>query len=305
MEDKTNEVAAESDVAAVSEVEISEGIELDADLVEPPSRVISPPRFRLSLLVPMVLIAIALGGIAFLSFAMSTDLDGDIALLAALVLFGFAIAGMIHLVESNLSWRKSLIKNDSVALVPEKWGLVIDQLTHAHNENSRAIAGRLQQTAEKTHENTNQLSSLVDSLLTMKSAIEERDAEIKRLRQGYEYSILKRYYTRLIRLHRTSQEIFAERPEDPDIKVLHRLMEDLLEDAEIEMYVPELHSDSRTLGDLIDDEVKHRESDNTEFEHLVSEVISAGYVVSNGGSRQVLKPAKVEVYKYLEGSEAQ
>jgi hypothetical protein len=303
--DQSEGVDAEAELDPTNEIASSQKEGSVTASRDHPNAGISPPSFRATLLLPIVLIAIALGGIAFLSFAISTTLEGNVALIAALVLFGFAIAGMIHLVESNLAWRKSLIKSDSVALVPEKWGLVIDHLTHAYNENSKIMAGWLEQTAERTHQNTNQLSSLVDSLLTMKSAIEERDAEIKRLRQGYDYSILKRYYTRLIRLHRTSQEITLERPEDTDVNVLHRLMEDLLEDAEIEVYVPELNSDSRTLGDLIDDDVKHRESDKDELEHLVSEVIAPGYVVSNGSARQVLKPAKIGVYKYIERSDTQ
>lgn len=255
------------------------------------------PLINIFLMLCLATLAVCAGLILFL--LLSSKLEaGDLSITPFLTVLGLITLALIFQIWTAFKWRQSLIKNGSVALVPERWGQLIDSLTveqsrsrRAHEEERRVIA-----------ESTETVNQLVDSVMTFKSAIEERDEEIKKLKAGYDLGILKSYLVKLIRLDETLEEVLEERPEDQDIKFLGRSLMAILEDCNVEKVSPELESDVRDLGRIIDDNVKFGSTADPSKAHLISEVLSKAYVFDPEGVNQVIRPAKVRVYRY-EGNE--
>lgn len=249
------------------------------------------------LVLSLATLAVCAGLILF--FLLSSKLEaGDLPITPFLTILGLITLALIFQTWTAFRWRQSLIKSGAVALVPERWGHLIQSLTieqsrstRAHEEERRVII-----------ESTETVNQLVDSVMTFKSAIEERDEEIKKLKAGYDLGILKSYLVKLIRLDQTLVEVLEERPEDQDLKFVGRSLIAILEDCNVEKKSPPLGSDVRDLSSIVDDNVKFESTTDPNQAHLISEVLLEAYVFDPEGVNQTIKPAKVRVYRY-EGNE--
>lgn len=246
------------------------------------------------LLVTCLFILIASSGFIIFSLVSSESQDAPLSITPFLAILALITFALIFQIWAAFKWRESLIKSGSVALVPERWGRLIHSLqieqartAKVHEEESRLI-----------FQNNEAVSGLVETVMTFKAAIEERDEEIKKLKAGYDYGILKAYFAKLIRLNETLVEVSGERPDDRDVEFLSRSMTAILDDCNIGAVSPSIGSDVRDLGAIVDDNVKFEITSEPSQAHLVSEVLSLAYVYDPEGVRQIIKPAKVAVYKY-------
>lgn len=151
-----------------------------------------------------------------------------------------------------------------------------------------------------------QLSERLDALLEttkgFREAIEQRDGEVKQLRDGYEQSILSRYYHRLIHLHEEAREIFDENPDSKDIRYLYQMTETLLKDCDISKVSPELGADVRDLTGLVGDNMIHEVSEDPSQHNKIAKVDAPAYVYDEKGVHQVVQPARITVYAATDGA---
>jgi len=195
---------------------------------------------------------------------------------------------------------KSVMLKDGPALVPEKWGRLIETLTIATRGIQESSSSGLNNVLNQSNYQSEQADSLMKSFLTLQSALDTRDKEIARLKDGYDAVIIKRFLNRFIRVDRALLEIVNETPNDDNAKVmryLNRLMEDALDECGVERFLPEIGSDFREAREGVGEEPRILNTERIDLDFTVASVDSAGYVIRGEENLQVIVPAKVSIYR--------
>ena len=219
-----------------------------------------------------------------------------ILMVAALVVIALSIA-----MNFWLYYVRAMYLKDGPALVPEKWGRQILGLTAATEKSSLATVQTLKSVVDAANFQTKKSEDLLESFLTMQSAISSRDEEIKRLKKGYDAKIFKRFIKGFIRVSASLEEI-KEEEKDSDqyrnYKFLCRKMQNALEDCGVETVFPEIGTDYRTLGDEVEDDPEVINTEDSDLDYQVESVLSPAYVLSGESDSDVVIPARVRIYRF-------
>jgi hypothetical protein len=197
-------------------------------------------------------------------------------------------------------YARSVMLKDGPALVPEKWGRLIDTLVFATKSLEESSSSSLNTVLSQSAHQSEQADSVMKSFLTLQSALDTRDKEIARLKKGYDAVIFKRFLNRFIRVDRALLEIVEESQDGNNTKVmryLNRLMEDALDECGVERFLPEIGSDFRQSTEGVGDEPRVLNTDQIDLDFTVASVDSAGYVIRGEEDWQVIVPAKVSIYR--------
>jgi molecular chaperone GrpE (heat shock protein) len=219
-----------------------------------------------------------------------------------LLVFGLLIVTAGCLTFSFWSYyARSVHLKDGPALVPEKWSIVLyDLLRHwnLYQKQSQTLLAKVNADSEKQG---NQADELLNSFLTLQQALSTRDAEISRLRQGYDAKIFKRFLQRFIRIDRSLNEMvneFEGEEGQKNYKYLSRLMEDALEECGVEPFLPEIGSDYRDAGPQVADDPKTVTTHDEAEDFTILEVETAGYVINGEGEAEVIAPSRVSILRF-------
>lgn len=205
---------------------------------------------------------------------------------------------MIMALWMILRWRANLIRSGTVYLVPEKWGSVINKNTQISQITYEQIIG-LQRAVLSANEHAADIAEKqLEETMKYKELLSNAEHELNKLRGGYEATILKRYYRRLIRLHQTTRELIVEEPDSKNIIFLNRMVETALEDCLITLEQPIIGSDSRDLGELISDRIQYETTSDDSQNHKVFEIRQPAYVYDAENTHAVIEPAEVSVFRY-------
>ena len=167
---------------------------------------------------------------------------------------------------------------------------------------TRGGSGGGQAVQEMPAQLSERLDNLLETTKEFRAAIEQRDDEVKRLREGYDRSILSRHYYRLIRLHEEAREILDENPDSKDSRYLYGMTEALLKECDISKVSPELGADVRDLAELIDDNMIREVSEDPSQHNKIAKVDAPAYVYDEKGVHQVVQPARITVYAATDGA---
>lgn len=213
-----------------------------------------------------------------------------------ILIFSLIIVTIVSLVTSFWTYYvRSVYLKDGPALVPEKWGSIIQRCHSSIQESFKKV----QQSAE---EQSRQSYMLLDGFLTLQKGWNERDDEIARLKKGYDAKIFKRFLLRFIRidrsLHKMEQE-FSGQENQKNYRYLKRIMQDALEECGVEKFTPDLRADYRNAGREIADSPKEVETENEEQDFQIAEVESDGYHIAEGeGDPDVIVPSRVSIFRF-------
>ncbi|MBT6275947.1 MAG: hypothetical protein HOI95_17650 [Chromatiales bacterium] len=206
-------------------------------------------------------------------------------------------------------WRRILLAEHPNALVPEEWGAALKgsskatrklisvtnkamrNLISVTSQNSQSVSEHLQQHSES-------LRQMTDTFMTFKRALDEKDAEIERLRTGYDAHVYRQFLNRFIRVHQSLLECASE--EDisvSDIGNLTLLLEDAMEESGVAPFEPDVGEDIRGLGDRVAENPKILETDDPAAHLTIAAVNAPGYEIVSGEKPDVLAPAQVTVYR--------
>lgn len=231
-------------------------------------------------------------------FDNSSDKSGVSAIWIAFGVMMLANISLAYFVYVSFKWRTILSNSGQVALVPERWGAIIEETVKATKFSISTNENAARLTSISFEACKDQYSDLLDGLIKLQDNVDRRDDQIRKLEEGYDRSILKRYLTRLIRIHRFVAEIKADAGDTaPEILQVSRLLDNALEDGDITVRYPEVGSDSRKLGDLIEDSIKVKSSEEDK-NWLVRSVITPAYIYDADGVNVTMSQARVEVYQF-------
>lgn len=218
-----------------------------------------------------------------------------------LLFFMFVVSSFSLAFTYWLYYEKTLLLKDGPALVPEKWGKYINELSKNLTRTQSTIDDSMSFVSKNSQKQNEVNESLFNSFLTLQNALSERDKEIERLKSGYDSKIYKRFLNKFIRLSQSINEIYEESKgseHERNYRFLSRSISVALEDCGVETYLPEVHSDYREVGPEVADEPQELSTSNPEEDFLIASVVSPAYVIESDDNKQIITPAKVVIYRY-------
>jgi hypothetical protein len=180
--------------------------------------------------------------------------------------------------------------NDAPYLVPEKWAYHLDAQRAGLVKFTQTLEGTTKQLFSEIDRTSRQITTLGEEYMTLRSVINDRDSENKRLKRGYDRDLYARFLNRFIRLD-------AAINENQSSDILSRLSQDALDECGVERFRPEPGSDYRTLGTQVADHPKAIPTSNPAHDFLIAETLEPGYLLRSPEGFEVLLPSKVSIYR--------
>ena len=201
-------------------------------------------------------------------------------------------------------WRKILLSKPHM-LLPEDTGKHLNQLTESIIYSTRVMDSNYKNLKQQTlitaknvkdiseHSNS-KIDDIADMFLTLHKTLDEKDAEIKRLKNGYDKDIFKKFIFRFIRVDQAVSYLLDE-GEDESLKQIRKLLKDAFSECDIEIIKPNIGDDyKKTFG--VADNPKIIKSEQPGDEFKISEIVEEGYLINTPNGNEVLLPAKVKVF---------
>jgi len=200
-------------------------------------------------------------------------------------------------------WRKTLTLEGKVVTIPEE---LIATLS-AVSKRLRAVESSVARMAADTDRQGNELlrnmtttdktiSQLFEAFVSLQSALDQRDAEINRLKRGYDADLTRRFVARFIRVKMALAD--AENLEATDPNTLHqirRLLDDALDECGVEEFKPGLNEDFRSARGVADNP-RILETEEASKHFKIADVLEPGYRFRTGEADNIILPARVSVF---------
>ncbi|MCY3630394.1 MAG: hypothetical protein OXG94_10330 [Bacteroidetes bacterium] len=137
------------------------------------------------------------------------------------------------------------------------------------------------------------------TLKTLRTALDERDQEIKRLKQGHDNAVFRKFVIRFIRVDQAVQYFLKNAEEDSTTHLgsIHSLLEDALRECDVQSFHPEIGSDYRSAFGVAE-YPKIIATTTIEDDCQIAEIMEPGYTMQGGKEKEVLIPARVAIYRF-------
>jgi hypothetical protein len=199
-------------------------------------------------------------------------------------------------------WRRILMSNPKM-LIPEEFGRWVMELGGSHDKLRLALL----QLAEEMPKNASaikkqviatdqRIANLAETYITLQSALDERDEQIKRLKQGYDSYIFRRFIYRFIKVDQAIDDILqSDSYGGESISQIKTLLGDAIANCGVEQFTPQVGSDYRSEAGVAENPRKISTS-NVEDHFKIVQVNEPGYRSANSADGEVIIPAKVTIY---------
>ena len=159
-------------------------------------------------------------------------------------------------------------------------------------------AHSINELAEKSLQQSEVTRDFSSSIKSLRDALDDRDQQIKRLHQGYDNTIYRKFVARFIRVNQ-AVEYFLQESTDPSspLESIQSLLEDALLECNVQSFSPELGSDYRTAFG-VSDYPKIIDTMIEEHDCQIAEVLEPGYYIEGGQEKEVVIPARVAIYRF-------
>ncbi len=212
----------------------------------------------------------------------------------ALIFLSAATLVSVSITFYLYKWRRILIGTPS-RLVPEEWGKYLEKIGRDVTVLSGAINDRMGSLSQTTAHNSDQVTNMIETFMTLQNTIDEKDKEIKRLKQGYDAHVFRKFLNRFIRVNQFIDAHLQSKTDQSEcLRKVKEAVEDALDECGVESFKPVLGEDYRRIEGISDNpETVTTEEKGDDFK--ITEVIEPGYRLRSGSSHEVLVPAKVRI----------
>jgi len=206
-------------------------------------------------------------------------------------------------------WRRVASEGKQI-MVPESFQSHVNQIIRGIKHTEITIDRGLDINAKNTQHFDREIKgfgqsvqSLVETLMTMHSALDEKEREIKKYKEGYDASIFKKFLLRFTRVDTTIKDYLYENSIDIEgLQDIQELMEDALQECGLEIYEPEIGFDYRK-NNAVAENPKKVMTNNPEQNFLIKEVFQPAYRQQHAdGDFDYIVKSKVSIYIYKEES---
>ncbi len=229
------------------------------------------------------------------------DLVSTSALLGTII--SLALATTIAVLTSYYfyRWRRTLTFEGKVLTIPEELIATIAALSKQTFEvRSEFKANVSEQKAQAKHfaealSKTNQsIGQLFETTVSLQRALDQRDAEIDRLRAGYDTELIRRFITRFIRVRIALVDSESPGTSDSNIAAIRRLLDDALDECGVESFKPKIGDDFRSAPGVADNPRVIPTADASQNFKIV-EILDPGYKFRTVSGNNVILPARVSI----------
>ena len=220
------------------------------------------------------------------------------AVIGFLVILTCLLATTILLLK-EVRWRKRHGKNEWI-IFPDAHMDVLENLKISWHDLNNQLQKLASTSLLSQKENESLSLKTIDSLSKFNTTIDAKKEEIDRLKKGYDYSIKKNSISALIEINDLVSSILAEEISDETKEKLIKV------DAYIQSHLEELDvedfkfASGISIRDLSSDEFEIDSSEvatDADLHEKIKETVKNGYVFVHSNGRNVIKKAKVKVYK--------
>ena len=220
-------------------------------------------------------------------------------LLAVLGLICFLALLLVALIVYLYRWSKMLrvAPVESPTFVPASSDVVQQNvLTQTLAELRALIAGSMEQIGRDSANNEEKLGTLRNIYVTLHGALDEKDAEIRRLKKGYDAQVFRKFLIRFIRTDLAVNDFVQDvETKSEALDLIKRLLEDALDECGVERFSPAIGGDYRRAEGVADNPRKTL-SHNVDDRYKIAEVIEQGYRMKTPDGYEIVYPAKVRIF---------
>ena len=174
---------------------------------------------------------------------------------------------------------------DGFAAVAGKRAAGNEKLLRAQEHALKNAMGSLRQQAED-------IGQTMDALRT---ALNSKDEEIRRLKEGHDAVVWAKFVRRFIRVHQYVDDLLAEGAAGAYLQKVKMRLDGALEECGVEPFAPPVGSryDEQPEGAL-DGSPEEMPCPNDNDEFKIIDIVQRGYRLSDSG--KIIAPAKVRIY---------
>lgn len=157
------------------------------------------------------------------------------------------------------------------------------------------MTSKLEVLNEKQESAGEKVEESLQAFLSLRDALDRRDAEIERLQKGYDSISFRRFLIRFVKVFLKLEAALEAKASNDNTYVLI-MFEDALEECGLERFKPSLDLDYRDAGGSVDEEIRRVPAPNPESHYRIAEVDREGFVLKGQDYEEVLLPARVAVF---------
>ena len=199
----------------------------------------------------------------------------------------------------EVRWRKRHNKNESLVF-PDAHLDILENLKTAWENLHNSITNYSNSSLSIQKENESLSIKTIDSIAKFNSTIDSQQAEIDRLKEGYDFSIKKHSISALLEINDLVSNILREELTEETkerITKIDAYIQSNLEELDVEDFVLDK---GISIRDLAPDEFEIESSEpveDAELHEKIKATTKPGYVFVHSNGRNVIRKAKIKVYK--------
>lgn len=217
------------------------------------------------------------------------------AYLLFFILLGTALVGAISasIMALTIAQRKIIRVGEKAYVAPDVWLENFDRFNESLKSTEEITLKAYRNLNSISEETSKSVSKNLETIQKLREKIDSQDAEIVRLRSGYDSSILKRALKPFVSVLNEAQNTDGSIPSNALVAAL----QDALEAAGATPFSPRIGEDIRTLEipGSVDDRPIVEETSSLENDYRILDVQRPGFLIMSGEWPQVLSPAKVTI----------
>jgi len=219
--------------------------------------------------------------------------DRTVATQSAFVIVALLLSLCVNvmLVLWLAKWRR--LTSTDLQIIPSDLISTIEK----HNTSFQQLTSTVAKGSERYLASS---AELLQAFKSLQTALDEKDAEIKRLKQGYDTELFRRFLRRFIRLDKAFCEDISDLPpldekERKTLEHLRALLRDALDECGVIEFQPEVGASVRGIFG-VDDSYEVRSPERPDQELTIAEVLEPGLKIDAPNGPICLKEARVVVF---------
>jgi hypothetical protein len=202
-------------------------------------------------------------------------------------------------------WRKVVIAGKDI-VVPETFAKQVDGIVQAVTNSGSELRtvvnqqnGAVNQFSGSLKNLDESIKSMIDTYMSLQTALDQKDEEIGRFKEGYDSKIFHNFLLRFTRVDRVIQEYLEDGKIDLEgLRDIHEVMEDALKECGVELFSPNTGESYLDLDGIAANPKKIDTKDKSQ-NLTICEVIKAGYKRKLPNSKfEIITQAKVSIFTY-------
>jgi hypothetical protein len=199
------------------------------------------------------------------------------------------------------------IKNRT-GIFPERYDVFLETMSHEVTDKQKIFETQLIKLFNSYNVQQSSLETLSknfsESIATFQNYEKSQAGTIKKLTQGFDSDVFKKFLKRFVRVNIFLDDIIAKGGIDEknsnNYRNLSRLMTDALEDCGLESFIPRVDTDYRDAGGAIEDNPKSEFTKDKKKDWLIKSIDRPAFVISGQGHNEFITKAKVTIYRYYD-----